>query len=293
MLPGFRFLLAATFLSGSMLVFGLGAVAMLRAAHEEFASNPSWRAAPEPKFTQSEGAARPNLAMLRLEPHPMRAPEQKTADDTTNALSADPPPEPAALARSAAPEPQPEKIAATRVHDAWPPFQVDKMKTAVAEDQQPTDAIGQLLAKETEISTNEPGALSENAAAPAAQGDTETTGPEPAKPELAEAAKPEAANAEQMRQPSTPEPAGPTMTVATLGEQSAVVEEPAKLSPKPDENAAKARLRAQRARARRLARARLARQQAAQAQFLFFPFFVQQQQPLPQQQRRVIQARNP
>jgi hypothetical protein len=287
MLPGFRFLLAATFLSGSMLVFGLGAAAMLRAAHEEFASNPSWRAAPEPRFTESERAARPNLAMLRLEPRLEKGPGQKTADGTANMLSADAPPELADLAGSAAPGPQPEKIAATRVHDAWPPFRVDKMKAAVAEDQQPTDAIEQLLAKQTESSMNEPEALSENATAPAAQGtaDTETTGPEPAKPE--------AANAEQMRQPSTPEPAGPTTTVAALGEQSAVVEEPAKLSPKPDENAAKARLRAQRARARRLARARLARQQAAQAQFLFFPFFVQQQQPLPQQQRRVIQARNP
>ena len=52
MLPGFRFLFAAIVLSMSVLVFGLGAAALLRAAHEEFASNPSWRAPPEPVFAQ-------------------------------------------------------------------------------------------------------------------------------------------------------------------------------------------------------------------------------------------------
>ena len=40
MLPGFRFLFAAIVLSMSILVFGLGAAALLRAAHEEFAANP-------------------------------------------------------------------------------------------------------------------------------------------------------------------------------------------------------------------------------------------------------------
>ena len=45
MLPGFRFLFAAIVLSMSILVFGLGAAALLRAAHEEFASTPAWRAA--------------------------------------------------------------------------------------------------------------------------------------------------------------------------------------------------------------------------------------------------------
>ena len=44
MLPGFRFLLAAIILATSILIFGLGAAALLRAAHEEFASNPTWRA---------------------------------------------------------------------------------------------------------------------------------------------------------------------------------------------------------------------------------------------------------
>jgi hypothetical protein len=38
MLPGFRFLFAARVLAMPMLIFGLGAAALLRAAHEEFAS---------------------------------------------------------------------------------------------------------------------------------------------------------------------------------------------------------------------------------------------------------------
>src|ERR1700756_3123250 len=56
MLPGFRFLFAAIALSISILVFGLGAAALLRAAHEEFSSNPSWRAAPEPMLAQKTDA---------------------------------------------------------------------------------------------------------------------------------------------------------------------------------------------------------------------------------------------
>ena len=69
MLPGFRFLFAAIVLSMSILVFGLGAAALLRAAHEEFASIPSWRPPPETMFAQPDNeAARPVLAMLRVDP---------------------------------------------------------------------------------------------------------------------------------------------------------------------------------------------------------------------------------
>jgi hypothetical protein len=66
MLPGFRFLFAAIVLSTSMLIFGLGAAALLRAAHEEFASIPSRRAPPETPFAQRDDAGS-TLAMLRAE----------------------------------------------------------------------------------------------------------------------------------------------------------------------------------------------------------------------------------
>jgi len=67
MLPGFRFLFAAIILSISLVVFGLGAAALLRAAHEEFASNPSWRAAPEVMFAQPTETTKPVLAMLSVD----------------------------------------------------------------------------------------------------------------------------------------------------------------------------------------------------------------------------------
>jgi hypothetical protein len=67
MLPGFRFLCAAIVLSTSLLIFGLGAAALLRAAHEEFARIPSRRAPPEVMFVQRDDAG-PTLAMLRVEP---------------------------------------------------------------------------------------------------------------------------------------------------------------------------------------------------------------------------------
>ena len=82
MLPGFRFLFAAIALSVSILVFGLGAAALLRAAHEEFASNPSWRAAPEqPMIARQSEQAKPVLAMLRFDPpHPaVKTPEPAPA----------------------------------------------------------------------------------------------------------------------------------------------------------------------------------------------------------------------
>lgn len=103
MLPGFRFLLAATFFSMSILVFGLGAAALLRAAHEQFATNPSWHAAPEATFAQQVEPARPVLAMLRVG---TPASEQKATGNIpeSNVSEIPAPPEQAATAPSAAAE---------------------------------------------------------------------------------------------------------------------------------------------------------------------------------------------
>lgn len=69
MLPGFRFLLAAILLSASILVFGLGAASLLRASHEQYVSNPSWRNGPQEQvFAQATEPAQPVLAALRVEP---------------------------------------------------------------------------------------------------------------------------------------------------------------------------------------------------------------------------------
>lgn len=68
MLPGFRFLFAAIVLSMSVLVFGLGAAALLRAAHEEFANLPARRAPPAPVFARFNDEPIPSLSLLRVDP---------------------------------------------------------------------------------------------------------------------------------------------------------------------------------------------------------------------------------
>ncbi|MGM4986775.1 hypothetical protein [Tardiphaga sp. 841_E9_N1_2] len=73
MLPGFRFLFAAVLLTVSLVVFGLGAAALLRSAHQEFATIPT-RRAPPTVFAQQPVEAPPTLAMLRVEA-PVPTPE--------------------------------------------------------------------------------------------------------------------------------------------------------------------------------------------------------------------------
>lgn len=68
MLPGFRFLFSAIILSISVLIFGLGAAALLRSAHEEFANLPSRRATPSPMFARLGDDQPPTLALLRVDP---------------------------------------------------------------------------------------------------------------------------------------------------------------------------------------------------------------------------------
>ncbi len=69
MLPGFRFLFAAILVSISLLVFGVGAAALLRATHEQFVANPSWRTGPQEQvFAQAPEPAQPVLAALRADP---------------------------------------------------------------------------------------------------------------------------------------------------------------------------------------------------------------------------------
>jgi hypothetical protein len=81
MLPGFRFLFAAILLSASILVFGLGAAALLRASHEQYVSNPSWRNGPQEQvFAQAPEPALPVLAVLRAEPEAATDPTPSLRD---------------------------------------------------------------------------------------------------------------------------------------------------------------------------------------------------------------------
>ena len=124
MLPGFRFLLAAIVLSVSIVTFGLGAAALLRAAHEEFASIPARRIAPEPYFAQSAETSAPTLAMLRIEPTPQgNAPVSSVAP----ALAEEPTPEAVPV-----PKVEAEKLAALSV-DVAPPAEPAKSEVAATE----------------------------------------------------------------------------------------------------------------------------------------------------------------
>jgi hypothetical protein len=67
MLPGFRFFMATIVLAASLLIFGLGAAALLRATHEEVAAVPTLRTMPPPLRPQPAESAPPTLALLRVE----------------------------------------------------------------------------------------------------------------------------------------------------------------------------------------------------------------------------------
>ncbi|TWA98586.1 hypothetical protein [Bradyrhizobium stylosanthis] len=107
MLPGFRFLFAAIVLSTSILVFGLGAAALLRATHEQYVSAPSWRNGPrEQVFAQTSEPAQPVLAVLRAEPD-MAEPAPNLRDQVpTIGLPASEPDQVAALTTEADAQPQ-------------------------------------------------------------------------------------------------------------------------------------------------------------------------------------------
>jgi hypothetical protein len=108
MLPGFRFLFAAILLSTSILVFGLGAAALLRATHQQYVSNPGWRNGPQEQvFAQVPEPAQPVLAVLRDEPEVSAEPVPSLRDRVpTIGLPASEPEQVAAVASEAEAQPQ-------------------------------------------------------------------------------------------------------------------------------------------------------------------------------------------
>ncbi len=231
MLPGFRFLLTAIVLSMSILIFGLGAAALLRAAHEEFANLPARRTAPEPMFARRTDETPPTLALLRIE----TPDEDKPAENLTAAApdSAVDTRTPAGQGLDPAPE-RPEQLA-----------------TLTPTEPAPNEATKPDVAKESSA---------ESPAEPA----TETTAPDTKLAAIAEAAEPVAAA------PPPPDgysfEGNPAATrIATLGGPAVIVDEKAAADAqrpaesKPDHSAIK-KLAAERARERRrIAAARRAR----------------------------------
>jgi hypothetical protein len=253
MLPGFRFLFTAIVLSTSILVFGLGAAALLRAAHEEFANLPSRRATPEPMFARLND--RPTLALLRVDPPVAEKPAENVPAAVPETASHIP--TPAEQTQDASPA-EPEKLAALKQEE---PMQVEAAK--------PEDPA-------TEASAETP-------AAPAPAAETEAPVANVDVKVAAIAATPEPAAATP---PATsPEPAADipsferniaTTLIATLGGPAVLIDEKTSTTEaKPDRGAVKKRA-AERARERRriaaARRARLAREAT---------LTLQQQQPNP------------
>src|ERR1700688_776151 len=267
MLPGFRFLFAAIVLSMSILVFGLGAAALLRAAHEQFANNPSWHAAPEAMFAQQSEATRPVLATLRIEPPPKAQP---APDNAAAAV----PQEPAAIAPPAEPPaavpapPPPEQMAALNPEPTSTP-ETARPETAVPQipatnEAAPAQADASPAADTTKMATP-------SAAEAATVASTEQASPplpvlSPANDATAAASGPAAS--EQASAPAAPNPGATSTKIARLGGATVTIETrspPAKVvSEKPDRSAIRKRQQARRAAQRRKkgARARLAARQA-------------------------------
>ena len=240
MLPGFRFLFAAIVLSLSILVFGLGATALLRAAHEEFASMPSRRAPPEPVFAQQNEPPPPTLALLRFEPVVAeKAPDNVVAAEVPETGA---PLEP--VAKDATPA-EPETLAALSAEDSAP-SEAAKPEVPAAETP-PAPAPGESAAPSDEtklaaIADAPPPANEAASATPAAETETEVPSPE--------------ANIAATK-------------IATLGGPAVTIAETASAKTtdaKPDRSAVRKRVRAQRAKERRriARRAQLARQATPQ-----------------------------
>jgi len=257
MLPGFRFLFTAIVLSMSVLVFGLGAAALLRAAHEEFANLPSRRATPEPMFARLNDDQPPTLALLRIDPPLAEKPAENVPETTADV------PAPAGQTPDVRPA-DPEKLAA--LTPAGP------VEVEAAKPEEP--------AKETSAGTPAaPAPAVAGAEAPVADAEVKIA---------AIAATPEPAAA------TSPEPAADippfegsiaTTLIATLGGPAVLIDATTSTTEaKPGRRAIKKRA-AERARERRriaaARRARLAREAA---------LTLQQQQPNPFFPPAVMQA---
>ena len=281
MLPGFRFLFAAIVLSMSILVFGLGAAALLRAAHEQFASNPSWHAAAEASFAHQAEATRPVLAMLRVEP-----PHAEQASDHVPAVNVPAIPAPAEQAAIAPPPPGPEKVTALNPQEPSLP-ETAKPGMTVPEDQAPSEAAPAQADAPAPAQADAPAAEATEVATPAADGETKiastgqvTTEPvsppaneaAPAAIETDPAASPQAASA-----PASPEVNIASTKIAMLDSPSVTVEAKPRakvVSAIPDRSIIKKRQQARRAahRRRMAARARQAQLAAQQAANPFAQF---------------------
>ena len=287
MLPGFRFLFSAIVFCISILVFGLGAAALLRAAHEQFASRPSWYPTPsttlaqqgEPFGQQGESTAAV-LSLLEVDPDdndmsrqaPHDSPPepgfQAAAIETTAAVT-DPAagklPDGPKLAAPGVPEQPSPPTTSEAASDVLPTPEPDKL--ANVEPETPLGEGSSTVEPAALITTNEPAAL-------IATNEPET-GIAPVDESVPKAVEPSTATSEPINVPAVrPEPAAPQ--IAALGRSGEATDTQARDKDANNDTRAQAsrivvrnRLRAQRAAKarRRLAhRARIVRRAAVQQQ---------------------------
>lgn len=227
MLPGFRLLLTSVLLAASVLVFGLGAAALLRATHEEFVATPVLRNLQTPASpVVAEPPPPPTIALLRIEPAPPTVTENP-ANATSN-----------------------EPEAATQPEIPAPP-QDQNPVSAVQSASAPAESFADKPADQAQASRTTPPDLESSTALEAAKADS----PPPAKP-------PETVTPAPTVLPSTSGLAPDVM--ARIDEKTPPELAPVKISPQPPKARRKAhRARhhrhAQLSRKRRLAMYRLLR----------------------------------
>lgn len=150
MLPGFRFLFTAIVLSMSVLIFGLGAAALLRAAHEEFANLPSRRVTPEPRFARRNDGPPPTLALMRVDPPVAEKPAENVSAAAVPEATIDAP-APAGQTPDTRPG-EPEKLAALQPAE---PMQVEAAKPEAPAKQASAETPAPVAETETPVATAE------------------------------------------------------------------------------------------------------------------------------------------
>jgi len=270
MLPGFRFLFAAVVMSMSVLVFGLGAAALMRTAHEDFAANTSWRAPPEPRFARQDETASPVLATLIVRPRAAEDAATEPGSETTAALSR----------TGASPCEAAKPGVAMTVASIQSPTQVDaaaKAEPAPTPVAPQTDAPASTDDAKIELKS-EPSIAAADTFKTAVSASATTGQVPPATSETSSPSPEPPPTAEQTDAPVAP--LSDAMTrIATLGGPPVIIDDTStNASEAAKEAEAKLekekKLQAERAKERRLAAARRARleQQAAANQQLFNPF---------------------
>ena len=264
------------------MVFGLGAAALFRAAHEEFVSRPSWRAAPgtmlaqqnEP-FAQQGDSSRAVLALLEVEPD-----DKKAASETSHDSPQEPGLQPSASeAAAAVTEPAPgNPVDAPKLDALSAPEEPSLVAASETTKSAPSPPESETMAHlEPGMSSGEGSTAVEHATPPPPAVASEPAPPIASLNETASrTVEPSTAASEPINVPAVgPETTVPALKIVALGSAEATdgqareKEASSEARAKAYRNFISNRLRAQRAAKarRRLAhRARIARRAAVQLQ---------------------------